>query len=58
MGWIWMATVVVKERVRSSDEDVSPAWMVFLDFGHFTGVWEDKISTGANVVLAKWDKGI
>lgn len=31
---------------------------VFLDFWHFTGVWEDKIPAGAIVVLAKWDKGI
>ena len=44
--------------MRSSDEDVAAAGMVFLDFGHFIGNWEDKISTGANVVLAKrggWD---
>lgn len=38
--------------MRSSDEDMAPAGMVFLDLGHFT-VWEDKISTAANVVLVK-----
>lgn len=44
--------------MRSSDEDIAPAGMIFLDLGHFTGFWEDKISTGENVVLIKWGKGI
>lgn len=46
-GTIWTATVLVLGKGEEF------RWMVFLDFGNFTGVWDEKILSGLNVVLAK-----
>lgn len=36
---------------------MAPVEEVFLGLGYLTGVWEGRISTGANVVFAKRSKG-